>query len=708
MSLREAIRSGTPVVVADLERMNPLLKYLLLLSISSRAMMLSNRATFGLSRLCPLFLLVVAIGTSLPFPARADGSGVYWSSPRSPYVADACYGKDRFVAVGGYGGIYWSTDGATWYAADSTYTGTYTSLNAVCHGNGWFVAVGRDGTILRSQDGKTWSSCISQTTKTLSSVWAANGRFVAVGLDALILVSADGYIWTSVGYTNSGSSPYPLGSLCSVVEGNGKWVALETSNTTGVWSSDGINWTRMYTGSGYEKHTIFDGTRFVAVSAGASQSAISTSTDGITWQNRNAPGDSTGICYGEGKYILVDQSGLLRSSTDLTNWTTVASASGLRRLAYGDGKFSGVGGNQRVRSHDGGSWDVKSLGGTSFDLNASCAFKSKRYVVGDAGRLCTFDFTYGALIPEVSGVTVNLRGIAANDTAIVAVGDGGVMLRSVDGVSWQLVDGRTTANLTNIAYQRGYFCAVGAGGVLTVSPDGQNWQRATTNVTEDLLSIADDGSSTLVGTSAGNVLVSSNFTSWIKRAATGTRMESLAYGNGIFVATGFYGAVWYSLDGVQWTSRASGYAGWTIGVAFGADRFVLFSQDGYIRLSPDGINWTAGRTGLEAWSYLTGANFSDGQFFAVGDYRHILYSSRTQPMELFRPALRQLEGSAFGYYMDNPADGYVFDIERSDDLQTWETVARDRTTQGSGVLYQETPQTHNGRVFYRARLSGAP
>jgi hypothetical protein len=482
---------------------------------------------------------------------------------------------------------------------------------------------------------------------------------------------------------------------------------MESSNTTGVWSADGVSWTRMYTGSGYAKHTIFDGTRFVAVSAGASQSAISTSTDGITWQNWNAPGDSVGICHAQGKYILVDQSGLLRSSVDLTNWTTVASASGLRRLAYGDGKFAGVGGNQRVRSSDGVSWEVKSPGGPSVDLNASCAFNSKRYVVGAGGRIFTYDYASGNLVPAVSGVTVNLRGIAASDSSIVAVGDGGAVLQSANGVSWQLVDGRTTANLANVAYQRGYFCAVGAGGALTVSPDGVNWQRATTNITEDLLSIADNGAETLVGTSAGNVLVSANFATWTKRGASGTRMDSLAYGNGAFVATGFYGSIWYSLDGQLWTSRATGYAGWTAGVAFGAGRFVLLAENGYIRTSVDGINWTVGRTGLEAWSYMNGINFSGGQFFGVGDYRHILHSSRTQAMELFRPSLRLLDDLALGYGMDAPAEGYVFDIERSEDLQTWQTVARDRTTEASGLLFQETPPSGTPKVFYRARL-GSP
>ncbi len=690
--------------------MNSFSSHLPLIAVQVLALAVDFRAWIAacLSRQGPTALaLFAAICAFSLFAAQAKGSGLYWSSPRSPLVADVCYGKDRFVAVGGYGGIYWSTDGANWYAADSPYSGTYTSLNAVCYGNGWFVAVGRDGTILRSQDGKAWSSCLSPTSKTISSVWAANGRFAAVGLDALILVSSDGYVWTSVGYTNSGYSPYPLGSLCSVVEGNGRWVALETSNTTGVWSADGINWTRMYTGSGYEKHTIFDGTRFVAVSTGSAQSMISTSTDGVTWQNWKAPGDSTGISYAQGKYILVDQSGILRSSTDLNEWTTVASASGLRRLAYGDGKFAGVGGNQRVRSLDGAVWEILSPGGALFDLKASCAFKSRRYVVGDGGRIFTYDFANGALVPVASGVAVNLRGIAASDAAIVAVGDGGVVLRSDDGVNWQLADGRTIADLTNIVYRRGYFCAVGAGGVLTVSTDGLNWLRATTNVTEDLLAIADNGSSTLVGTSAGNVLVSSDFTSWVKKTATGTRMDSLAYGNGAFVATGYYGSVWYSLDGIQWTSRASGYAGWTAGVAFGAGRFVLFSQNGYIRLSTDGINWTAGRTGLEAWTYLRGVDFSDGQFFAVGDYRHILYSNRTRSVALFRPALRQLGGAVLGYYMENSADGYVFDIERSTDLQTWDVVARDRMIQGSGLLYQEAPPMHYGRVFYRASLAGA-
>ena len=108
------------------------------------------------------------------------------------------YENGLFVAVGGEGAIFTSSDGARWTKRNS---GTDKSLSDVAYGNGIFVAVGgsiypNSSTILTSRDGVTWTRRISPTRNLLWSVTYGNGLFVAVGDKGTILTSPDGVNWT--------------------------------------------------------------------------------------------------------------------------------------------------------------------------------------------------------------------------------------------------------------------------------------------------------------------------------------------------------------------------------------------------------------------------------------------------------------------------------------------------------------------------------
>ncbi len=54
-------------------------------------------------------------------------------------------------------------------------------LNGITYGNGTFVAIGQFGTILTSSDGASWTQRSSGTTEWLNGVTYGNGTFVAVG-----------------------------------------------------------------------------------------------------------------------------------------------------------------------------------------------------------------------------------------------------------------------------------------------------------------------------------------------------------------------------------------------------------------------------------------------------------------------------------------------------------------------------------------------
>ena len=145
------------------------------------------------------------------------------------------------------------------------------------------------------------------------------------------------------------------------------------------------------------------------------------------------------------------------------------------------------------------------------------------------------------------------------------------------------------------------------------------------------------GKDPILGTCAGGEEVpgGANAQAWTARAAAeANAWQSIAYGNGLFVAVSNSGTnrVMTSSDGATWTGRtlSGGLAtnAWQ-SVAYGNGLFVAVAQSGTNRVmtSPDGINWTA-RNAPEAntwWNVL----YAGGQFVSVA--RSGVYRVMTSP-----------------------------------------------------------------------------
>jgi len=95
--------------------------------------------------------------------------------------------------------------------------------------------------------------------------------------------------------------------------------------------------------------------------------------------------------------------------------------------------------------------------------------------------------------------------------------------------------------------------------------------------------------------------------------AAGNPMNGAAYGNGAYVAVGYYDCIVRSTDGSNWTVvRAPDTSGsiFLSGVAYGNGTFVCVDNTGRIQTSSDGLTWstrTSGTTNsLNTVSYVTG------------------------------------------------------------------------------------------------------
>ena len=81
----------------------------------------------------------------------------------------------------------------------------------------------------------------------------------------------------------------------------------------------------------------------------------------------------------------------------------------------------------------------------------------------------------------------------------------------------------------------------------------------------------------------GTVVSSVSGTKWTEpNTPTSSGLESVAFGNGRFVAVGFKGTILYSDNGQRWLTAKSGTTEWLNDVTFGDRRFIIAGRAGLI------------------------------------------------------------------------------------------------------------------------------
>ena len=122
-----------------------------------------------------------------------------------------------------------------------------------------------------------------------------------------------------------------------------------------------------------------------------------------------------------------------------------------------------------------------------------------------------------------------------------------------------------------------------------------------------------------VGSSAGHVATSPDGITWTTRTPSlAANWQSVAYGNGLFVAVSYGGNVMTSPDGITWITRTASETNQWVSIVYANNIFVAVATSGTNRVmtSPDGITWTA-RAAAEAnvWNTVT---YGNGLFVAGG------------------------------------------------------------------------------------------
>lgn len=206
-----------------------------------------------------------------------------YNFPVSDSISEVRFLNGAWYAGSTLGVIYRSVDAIHWYQVGADASTRF--IERIRYGNNIFVLVGDGGLIMTSTDGLTWTNVTAPNTSNILSVAYSptQNKWVAGGGSGVLYQSTNPSVsWTS---TTQGTAA--------------RW-AMEWSSTSNLWVCGGVG-------------------------------IVQTSTDGLTWTNRN-PGAWTnsiynGVNIGSTLYFSGSLGSLLSSTDGGITWTVISSAS---------------------------------------------------------------------------------------------------------------------------------------------------------------------------------------------------------------------------------------------------------------------------------------------------------------------------------------------------------------------------------------------
>ena len=476
------------------------------------------------------------------------------------------------VTVGDNGAIYSSPDGINWERRENFTTW----LRSVAFGENQFIAVGEEGFIATSTDGVNWEQRTSGTTAHLNRVAWVNDRFWIVGDEGTVLTntSATAFAPVNLGVTNT----------LFTVSGNGTEIVVAGDGIVLMGNADGGNWTRqsdpdspLLTPVWPYYSSIWDGRLFLlSGQTGMLVEGFRTNaTAPLNWYSTIQPTRSWlwGVTHIAGFYTAVGVGGTIVTSDDGVEW--------LREVTPLDASASvllGVGGNS----------------------NALVAVGNRGTILRSENILTNVVSTnlLGELVTNIVSLlgvnwqritipqTIDLQGVAATENMIVVAGGNGTILTSsgVDlGTVWLPQISGVTNFLSGAAAWPGGFVAVGTGGVILTSPNGINWTRRNSGVQSWIYAVRYAGGRLVAVGEDGVILTSTDGDEWqLRNSGTSEWLNDVTLANGIWYITGGDGMLVTSSDGINWRAERSITSKSLYGAATDGEQVIAVGIEGVI------------------------------------------------------------------------------------------------------------------------------
>lgn len=266
-----------------------------------------------------LFVVGGRTGLWIEGTPTTTSAGCYWAEPAPalrPWLWDLTEALGRQIAVGDWGTIMTSGDGAAW---DLELTPASVT-NAVWLGVGgrhdFAVVVGTQGSLAYSSNGVVWTSVEPRpTSEDLQGIAWSGHEFLATGGDGVILASSDGQRWTVRARV---ASPF----LSGIASGPAGWVAVGEGGSI-FTSPDGSSWQPQASGTAAWIYRIrYLQNQFVAV---GENGTILTSPNGKDWTARSSGTARwlNDVGWFNGWYYAVGTQGTVLASRNTVDWLSV-------------------------------------------------------------------------------------------------------------------------------------------------------------------------------------------------------------------------------------------------------------------------------------------------------------------------------------------------------------------------------------------------
>jgi hypothetical protein len=452
-----------------------------------------------------------------------------------------------------------------------------------------FIGVGDMGVVLTSTNGTDWNLAYNDITNRLYGIALGGPRILTYGQRVTMLASDDASVWSKVELPSTNA-------IWSAVYGMDRYVLFTTGEN--FISVDGLHWEKPQVQSEQVfTDLVFGAGTFVGISGGF----IGTSTNGVDWVARESGTEGVlwSIAYGDGVFVAVGEEGsqgIILTSTDGISWLLQTTNFPLKDVAFGEFGFVVTGGGflgagESVASPDGIYFSGGEPGAAGLDSvpNGLACGNGICVAVGGQGRIwVTEDGTNW--VAQSSGTHATVHSFASDGLRVVAVEDGQAFADRTVSVGEHFMAATHTGSR---------FVAVGSKSLIRTSTDGQHWEWEWTGADADYKAVAHGNGNTVIlgwnstGKPYGQFTVRDAHGVWrvVRPAEASFLSTSLAFGAGRFVAAGYYGEIWTSLDGLEWERLNLGTGQTILPIQFINGRFIGIISEA-VGFSDDGLNWT--------------------------------------------------------------------------------------------------------------------
>ena len=260
-----------------------------------------------------------------------------------------------------------------------------------------------------------------------------------------------------------------------------------------------------------------------------------------------------------------------------------------------------------LTSPDGVIWTPREAGNTG---GAGAGWNGLAWTGPGVGQLVAFSWADKRIMTSPNGITWATRVVSDTDdhnlnsavwtgSQIVAVGLGGAVMFSGDGVTWTGGSTGTSDDLNSSDWTDSQIVAVGQNGtILTSSDQGKIWASRTSGTMNDLQFVIWTGDQLVAVGKMGVILTSSDGKTWaLRNSGTMNDLHSVTWtgpstgsGAGQLVAVGNGGTILSSSNGVNWLPQNSETTNDLNSITWTGTQLVMVGQFGIIATSPQTLS----------------------------------------------------------------------------------------------------------------------